>query len=352
MENLFKKEDTQIVKGTAIILMVTYHLFAYNNKVNSNIQFVFLSRNAIGYTIAYFGKICVSIYLFLSGFGLFFSYNKLGKFTFKDSIQRIKKVYIDYFIIFVIFISIELLIGLEKLNVYELILNILCLKFNYNNFAWFIRTYFILVLLFPLLIKIFNKNIISNVLKLGGIVITYIFMCKFQYIINYKDISIIGDIKLLNEINTTLLWSIPFILGFLCAKHNIFSYIMNIISKYKLNQKIIYLLIICICIIVRTKAPMVLLYDALVCPIVIFAIRNIFFDLKLNKIITLLGNNSTNIWLIHFFITLKCWKFVYYPKYALLILIWSFIIMIPISIVLNKILNYIKYKSLKNKQII
>ena len=77
MENLFKKEDTQIVKGTAIILMVTYHLFAYNNKVNSNIQFVFLSRNAIGYTIAYFGKICVSIYLFLSGFGLFFSYNKL-----------------------------------------------------------------------------------------------------------------------------------------------------------------------------------------------------------------------------------------------------------------------------------
>lgn len=58
MENLFKKEDTQIVKGTAIILMVTYHLFAYNNKVNSNIQFVFLSRNAIGYTIAYFGKDC------------------------------------------------------------------------------------------------------------------------------------------------------------------------------------------------------------------------------------------------------------------------------------------------------
>ena len=72
MENLeFTKKDTAIIKGVAIICMFMHHLFAFPDRIKAGSSYISLfSMSGIGFEILLgaFGKICVAMFLFLSGF--------------------------------------------------------------------------------------------------------------------------------------------------------------------------------------------------------------------------------------------------------------------------------------------
>lgn len=90
----FTKEHTLVAKSIAIILMFIHHLFAFPNR--GGIYFTVLPIFEIGgknieYHLAIYGKICVAMYLFLSGYGMAIIENR-KKITVKDSIARIKKI--------------------------------------------------------------------------------------------------------------------------------------------------------------------------------------------------------------------------------------------------------------------
>lgn len=67
---IFSKEDTGKVKGAAILIMLLYHLFGLKyNYINYDVEFLFLSTNQV-VDIAKVGNVCVSIFAFLSAFGI------------------------------------------------------------------------------------------------------------------------------------------------------------------------------------------------------------------------------------------------------------------------------------------
>ncbi|EEP92324.1 Acyltransferase 3 [Yersinia kristensenii ATCC 33638] len=55
--------------------------------------------------IASFGKVCVAMFLFISGYG----YSFKNKINFKYSLTKLKKLYFSYWLVFIIFIPIGFL---------------------------------------------------------------------------------------------------------------------------------------------------------------------------------------------------------------------------------------------------
>lgn len=97
------------------------------------------------------------------------------------------------------------------------------------------------------------------------------------------------------------------------------------------------------CILLRNILPYKEILDGLYAPLTIMSLSSIIYESKSENIFKYLGEHSTNLWLIHFYFTYKYFQsIIYYPKYTVLILIWSFIVMIPISICINELLKITK----------
>lgn len=76
----FSSIDTLLIKGVAIILMVANHLFPIPEWIFPENQYISISIGSKSIA-AYFGgfsKICVGIFAFLTGIGLYYTYNRLS----------------------------------------------------------------------------------------------------------------------------------------------------------------------------------------------------------------------------------------------------------------------------------
>ncbi|WP_222422519.1 acyltransferase family protein, partial [Yersinia rohdei] len=84
---LFTKKETNYIKGIAIILMLMHHLFAFPDRIPHDANIInslpFIGANVDNY-LANFGKICVAIFLFISGYGFAFK----NKINFNYSIEK------------------------------------------------------------------------------------------------------------------------------------------------------------------------------------------------------------------------------------------------------------------------
>ncbi len=73
----FSKKDTNIVKGVAILAMLFHHSYVTNVKFKVHgVSFAPLSRDTV-ITLAYWSKVCVGIFVFLSAYGIALSLKKL-----------------------------------------------------------------------------------------------------------------------------------------------------------------------------------------------------------------------------------------------------------------------------------
>ena len=75
----FPLDATLCIKGVAILIMIFHHIGIMP-------EYAFFSNSSPMYNIALTGKVCVSIFVFLSGFGLVHSYNNIlsNKWYMKD----------------------------------------------------------------------------------------------------------------------------------------------------------------------------------------------------------------------------------------------------------------------------
>ena len=102
--NIFSKQHTNIFKGIATLMLLFHHLFykierfedcfVWNEKWMS-----FLNFNALTC------KVCVALFLFLSGYGLVKSANSSNKaVTLKFSVLHIVKILLALWLIYIIFV--------------------------------------------------------------------------------------------------------------------------------------------------------------------------------------------------------------------------------------------------------
>lgn len=178
--------DTNAVKGIAIIAMLLHHLFYSNPEYG-----VFVHE------IGLVGKICVAMFLFLSGYGLTVQFSKVqitnkfnwGGDTLQFEYKRFVKFYLNYWVIFLIFVPLGIFVferGLEipygdevniPLMLFKDFMGINSFK-SYNITWWFNRLIISLYVLFPLLYLITRNKFMGILLLL----VSYRYPNYFQFI--------------------------------------------------------------------------------------------------------------------------------------------------------------------------
>lgn len=78
MNTYFTKKESNVIKGIAIILMLMHHLWRFPDRLYySGITDNFtIFGQSISLYLGDFGKICVSLFFFISGYGLYTSHTK------------------------------------------------------------------------------------------------------------------------------------------------------------------------------------------------------------------------------------------------------------------------------------
>lgn len=85
----FSREDTKKVKGFAIMAMLLHHLFAFPARIVGGGVWSFFgpSNNGLISLLGNFCKICVPLFLFLGGYGIYIQ-AKNKKYTILSSIKK------------------------------------------------------------------------------------------------------------------------------------------------------------------------------------------------------------------------------------------------------------------------
>lgn len=155
--------DSNVLKGIALLFLLIHHLFYIRNGRFDDIE-IFNGHylvNMIGQAC----KVCVPMFVFLSGYGLTAGAEKMDSFDYKRFyIHRFSKLYLNYWLIWLIFVPIGVLgLGISFDKVYgnhileKIILDFFGLinltgGYGYNPTWWFYSCITVLYLLFPFII--------------------------------------------------------------------------------------------------------------------------------------------------------------------------------------------------------
>lgn len=331
---IFGKSESMQIKGVIIILMVIHHLFGLNEAQ----QFV---DSSFWKALGGFGKICVSMYAFLSGYGLFLSLQK-DKPVFQ--INRILKLLFRYWICLSLIIIIETFCGdivFTTSEIFKIVLNYFCVFFSHDVNAWFILPYFCFVLLLPMahliIAKISNKflrcfaEIICVILPLTVSIVSGMVLGEISYIYNTFVYSV--------------LLMIPFFsIGTLFAKYNLFDKISLPLKNTYLNLFFGIFLLVTIFFAKRHLSFTVYgnnIFDIFYAPLFIFALTVIFNSIKIkwvNSLFFKFGTMSTNIWLFHYILCQgSLQSLVFFTKCEVL----SFLITIVLCVLSSYVIDFI-----------
>ena len=329
------KKQVKITKGVAILMMLLLHLFCTKNYIGKFTPLIMVGEVPLIYYLALFGDCCVAIYCFCSGYGLMYSYNKDRVNYSKNNVKRIGKLYLNYWIVFVLFVlCLGPLLGRGADypgSFKKVILTVSALDPAYNGAWWFVTTYILLVLLSSSINKLVKK--FSPFLL---IVISFLIYC-IAYIQRIKGVIVVD--------NSILRWIIvqaalfgtsqfPFIVGSIFAEHKWYSRIYKKVQSLKFRNSI------GVCIIVAMMVGHGFVETMFVAPftgITFLLVFNLMtHSTWVDRSLDYISTHSTNMWLVHMFFYMIYFKeLVFAPRYPILIFIWLVILCIGSSYLIN-----------------
>lgn len=340
-DSIISKKISLELKAIAVLLMVFLHLFAFSHRI-SNVEYISigtLNGQPIEYYLACIGEICVGMFVFLSGYGLYQTYDK--GVTYQGILNRILKLYQQYWKIFSVFVLIGLLMGVYQFDLVNFILNVLALKSSYNAEWWFIRLYVVLLLFYPILIKISHRYptkwilILSFIFNIGGFVFT-----RILSMINLSSI-------LLELLRYFMEYQFYFILGVTIAKNGYFNRIRKRISFNKVTSIISTVIVLGIISVIIHISVIGEIAKLMLIPTFIFCLS---LRLGQSKLLQWIGKHSTNIWLIHSFYCYYLFqKLTFMPRYSLLIFVWTIVLSITSGYLIDQFFSFISNCSLQIK---
>lgn len=345
----FNKKDALMTKGVAIISMVVLHLFCRVGEdvygtpllwVNDSTPFV--------YYFGFFAEICVYLYSICAGYAHGLIYEKAKeKKKFIGNIKRAIKLLINYWIILFIFCGLGLIFdksGNIPGGIIEFLKSIVLLH-NYNGAWWYLTTYIILLLISPILIKLFKC--ISVPLS--------VFLCVIIEVLAYFiNLPQNGENEIINYIFVQLdnLWYVfaSYWLGYILFRTNLIGRLRKWYYKKfeKYGNLILLITFISLFIAVNIVHKAVTMCFVAVAVFVLF---NMWKKGKIsNAVFCFLGEHSTNIWLTHMFFYLCLFEgLVQKALYPIPMLLFILALCIATSYVVNFIYKIIMEKILCGK---
>jgi len=302
------KSESNQVKRIAITFMLLLHLF--NTYVYQNVYdpYLLINGTPLTFYVSLFADCCVVLFLFCSGYGLYFSYRKTGdaKLYIKSFPRRLKNLYVRYWIIIILFcFLIGPFLGEENYpgDFLTIILNLTALDTSYNGAWWFFTTYVICLFISPFLFRFVDKYNVVLVVSVFSILYTIGYLQRIKEYLQVNDPILDWGLTEFSLLGNSLL---PFILGAFFVKFNIIDNLKKLFESKMSGfiKNIILYFIFMASIIAKTYVPT--LFTAIFTGVALLTCYLLIDKpLIIKKILTYLGMHSSNIWLTHMFIYLS-----------------------------------------------
>lgn len=320
MEKGLNKNHTKMLQGLAILMMLYHHLFSTPEALGIPYYSVLKFGDFnIELKMAWFFKICVAIYAFVSGYGLCRAIEKKNvsqgvfsklKNDYLFSIRRIIEFYGVYWLVFFIFVPIGFLFYNKPFEIKEFLMNLFGFSSTYNGVWWYVLFYLKLLLTLPVINLIFThfKGIKEFIKKYIFILVLVCLLFLFYLNDRILLFSIIESFQ--------PAFYLAFLMGYLISKFKIYELFSKILPKNVLNFLGLIGLIVVIIIRVRlAKDASSAGLDFVLVPVFAygFCVLTTLFSF-LRKPFLFFGNYSTIIWLTHVF---------FYDHYAKNIVMFS-----------------------------
>lgn len=329
------KYQSTICKGIGILLMLYHHLFLNVERIEKyDVSFWPMSQET-GHQIAVIFKVCVAIFVFVTGYGYYKKYEN-EKDGLRTVLARILNLMFKYWFIFLLFFIIG--IFAKQINVYECgnaLKSVIYVIVDFGGLAYFFDTptlnptfwYMSLALLFIILcplLKIINSKIVGIALVLIAILLGN------KFYINLR-------------IQTVFIYLTTLECGMLCSKYKVFEKCEKLLKKY-LNIDLIISLVVLIGLAYLRDARYTFFFDTIIAMSLCYLIFRTCQSEKERNVLYNFGKCSTNAFLVHTFIyKMYFTDLIFKPRYYLMI--WGFLVVATwiVSILLEKIKKIIKY---------
>lgn len=350
-KNYLSKTEVLMLKGFAVIFMFIHHFLTFPEMHADVIDYPYIN-NHVQYLREPF-RICVSIFVFVTGYTYFYVQNKCLKY----SIKKICILLVDYWLVYFIFELISIGWKFSEFDFHIFLKGCLGLDQSIMTFCWYVFFYVFMMLIFPYLSALLDNDHFSA--GITGIMLPVILCTVFR-------IYLTGD-EMGNWIWNFLLFIPVMCIGYIYAKYNIFFKVYDSFMD-RLGNIFFKDIILCIMIVVAVwgryfcpnltvgyindEAMMKLNMDILYAPMFIYACVNLARQFKNNRIhvISELGKQSMLMWFgsCIFFNSSKplFQPILYLPKNPVLVVIWGtflcYIFALLISFITKPINDLIK----------
>lgn len=361
VNNRFSLTDTNIAKGVAIILLLFHHCFLQSSvdMVGGNINFFPVSQE-MGIIICHSLKLCVGMFVFLSGYGMLCSVKKL-KFNIKNIAKwigtRLAKMMSGFYFVYLIVFLITMLIDKYPIARY------------YGNTTPLKGTT-AMIIDFLGLAKLFDLRTLIGTWWYISAAIVFIVICPFLYILarKIKYITLIALAVVIPRLGTGfpggkswVSFLVALLLGMMFADYDLFDRFgkLRVCKNQRLSDSIlfvIFVVLLAVVVWVNNLVPWKVCWewDFAVAPVIVILFTKKFIaPIKgIRTVLLFLGNHSMNIYLIHtFFRYVYLTDFIYSFKYSVLIFLVLMLISLVSSMGIEGLKNVTKYNMLTEKAV-
>ena len=354
----FDIRQTNIAKGVALLMLIWHHLFYSSAEYYQRFTTMRLYKGIpIESTLSDYCKVCVAVFLLLSGYGLYMSWKSYeakvvkskGKFSVKYQLLFVKnhllKLMFSYWLIYILFVPLSIFLGSKPFweiyqgNFWYGLIDFMGLANLFktpsmNGTWWFMSVIILFYLLFPLMMFIMKRT--PETLVAIAVFLTFTpvirFLPKFPFLSRYYA------------------WLIPFTLGMYFARYLLFDRLQehytSVVKALVMSGSALFA-----CMAVRLYLKHKVYFDG-ACAVAVILVAYLLLSRipVFCKVLEHLGIQSGAIFMFHTFIFSRYFKdFIYSFKYAIPIFLVLTVICYLVAVGLQYLRKWTRYDKLVKK---
>ncbi|MBQ1889332.1 MAG: acyltransferase family protein [Selenomonas sp.] len=309
------KDETQQLKGFAILLMLWIHLFSDTDlEPLTHCLLPFFGGKPLAFAFSRIAAACVPIYIFLGGYGLTCVYRQRQGSM--HNARRALSLMANFWMVFLLFVPLACITNplLYPGSLLTLLLNVAAIDYSYNGAWWFLLPYVVLTLAAAPLIRLVltgsrRRDMLLTALLLVAHVAGYLL----------KDIPIAdgSPLRIVYTAANVLYMLLPFVAGILFVKYDVLPLLRQRLSRLAQWQLLSLLALLgMVKMLLGGSALLNLPFVLLLLPILL----SIRMPARLTAVLAYFGSHSTNLWLTHYFFAFYLFgPVIYRLSYPLLI---------------------------------
>lgn len=312
------KEQSTIIKGIAIMMMLWFHLFLHPDMENLFQPLLRIDNIPIEYFIAQ-ASYPVSFFLILSGYGLTYVYHHKG-LNAREQIRRVAKIYINYWVILAIYVSLAAFVrpGFIKLDILHVFANLTAFYCTWNGEVWFLFPYTMLSISAAFIVKTIYS--MKDRKRLFTILSTYIIVFLALKMIPLPENKYMQTcyMQLIYYVQLLFYFSLGVLLYILYQHKEAIRQSIHISTKLSQTSSIcLFLLIVFI-----KSLFKITIADGIYAFLFIVLFNCIELNKHLKAFLLVMGKYSMQMWMIHTIICVYLFHdFIYSFKYPVIIYI-------------------------------